>query len=89
MDIAQQLSQALAAAFPQATIMVHRDSGGKAYATVVWQGFATAPDRVRQQLIWGKLAQQLTPEALREISLILASTPEEDEVLRDYPPDQD
>lgn len=89
MDFATRLEEVLRSSFPEAEVRVHADSADRAFAVVVWEGFSHQPDRVRQQSVWGQLARLLTPPERQKVSLILTSTPEEDELLRDFPPDRD
>jgi acid stress-induced BolA-like protein IbaG/YrbA len=91
MEFAQKLEKVLQSACPDGAIHLDTASGGTVSVLIVWDGFADKTDRARQQYVWGKLLAEDTfkRKDLQTITLILTSTPEEHELLRDYPPEED
>lgn len=91
MEFAEQLVKVLEATCPGARVRLDTSSNGTVSVVIIWDGFSDKTDRARQQLVWGKLLADGAFERrdLQTITLILTVTPEENDLLNDYPPSAD
>lgn len=58
-------------------------SDDRLFGVVVTPEFHGLPDRLRQQILWGKLQAELSREELVQVLGILTLTPDEDEDLEE------
>lgn len=68
-------------AYPDLVARLDADAGGKIFGVVVSEQFAGVPYIDRQDALWQVLRAGLAPESLQAVRILLASTPDEEEVL--------
>lgn len=85
MELAKKLMQVVEETCPGSKVRPYIASDNSVSATIVWDGFAGMADRVRLQMVLGRLLLNgsLEREDLQRVTLFLVVTPEEDELLND------
>ena len=86
MDLQATITSVLKTAFgAEARPVLETSSTGSVHGIVISDSFSRRTDRDRQQALWSALQRALTAEQMAHITFILATTPEEEQALVDFP----
>lgn len=89
MEVKEHLKAILGSLAEDARVEVDENSGGRVDALVISGSFAGVPDRVRQENIWTRLRKEMSAAELFQVSFVLATTPEEEAALSQWPAEGD
>jgi hypothetical protein len=89
MEIKEHLKTILGSLAEDARVEVDESSSGRVDALVISGSFAGVPDRVRQENIWTRLRDEMSAAELLKVSFVLATTPEEEKALSQWPTEDD
>lgn len=90
MGIREKVTDALKGSFPSVKdIRLNESPSGQLFGFMVAGEFENLPDRKRQQMLWGALAQKLSQAEQTKITAIMAFSPDEEDLIGLDESDQD